>query len=113
MEPNTIVGYEFGPFYLDARGLILLCGRDRQPLRPKAIDILLFLIENKDEVVTRSRLISHVWPGKMIEDGNLSHSIWSLRSVLVRPDYPDPIKTISRRGYRFSAEVSPRSGTSF
>lgn len=112
MESNNIVGYEFGPFYLDARGRIVLSGRDIMPLRPKAVDILLFLVENNGEVVTRGSILSHVWPGQPIEDGNLSHGIWSLRVILVRPDYPDPIKTIARRGYRFSAEVWPRTGTS-
>jgi DNA-binding winged helix-turn-helix (wHTH) protein len=99
------IGYEFGPFYLDTRGRVLLRDREVMPVRPKVIDILIYLIENKDEVVTRESILRHVWAGTLVEEGNLSNCIWSLRRTLTRDGYKDPIKTIPHRGYRFSAEV--------
>jgi len=49
-----------------------------------------------------------VWPRTHVEDGNISHSVWALRKLLQRPDYPDPIQTVPRRGYLFAADVRPR-----
>src|SRR3954451_19865023 len=102
------VGYEFGPFYLNVDERVLLFGKTVAALQPKAIETLLLLVENQGKVVSRECILARVWPGTFVEEGNVSQSIWSLRKVLIRPDYPDPIETIPRRGSLFSAEVRPQ-----
>jgi len=110
MSRESVLGYKFGPFYLDVAGRVLLHQGVITSLQPKAIETLLLLIENRGAVVTRERILEHVWPGTFVQEANVSQNIWALRKVLVRDGYPDPIETVSRRGYMFSAEVQLNAG---
>jgi DNA-binding winged helix-turn-helix (wHTH) protein/TolB-like protein len=72
------------------------------PLTPKVFDLLLLLIENNGHVVGKDRLMSEVWPGTFVEEGNLTQNISVLRKALGEKRY---IQTIPRRGYRFVGDV--------
>jgi TolB-like protein len=60
------------------------------------------LIEANGAVVDKDELISRVWPGRVIEDGNLRAQIRALRMALADHDV---IRTVAGRGYQFTAEV--------
>src|SRR5258708_33243501 len=105
--------YKFGPFELDpAQGLLLREGRIVQ-LTPKAVDLLLALVESGGRVVSKEDLLRRVWPDSFVEEANLSHNIYKLREALGdSADGGKNIETLPRRGYRFGAaveEVQPRS----
>ena len=75
-------------------------------LEPKAVEVLLILVEKGGELVTRQDLMSAVWPDTFVEESNLSSNISILRKQLgVSPDGGDYIQTIPKRGYRFAAAV--------
>jgi eukaryotic-like serine/threonine-protein kinase len=98
--------YEFGPFLIDRAERILI--RDGQPisLTPKAFEVLLALVERCGHIVEKEELMTVVWPGTIVEEGNLTHHVYILRKVLSEGTSEDPyIETIPRRGYRFVAEV--------
>jgi DNA-binding winged helix-turn-helix (wHTH) protein len=98
--------YEFGPFRLDITTRVLLRESEIVPLTPKALDILLALIERRGELVGRKELLDAVWPDVHVEEGNLNSNIFLLRKVLGEDnDGKDYIVTIPRRGYRFVAGV--------
>lgn len=101
--------FEFGPFQLDGAKRALYRNGDYVAVTPKAIEILLLLVEDAGHVVTREKLLQTVWPDAFVEEGSISNNISSLRKIL-NPhfDGEGPIATIARRGYRFIAPVSLR-----
>jgi TolB-like protein len=65
------------------------------------------LIEANGSVVSKDELISRVWPGRVIEEGNLRAQIRALRMTLGDPDL---IRTVAGRGYQFTGEVRRSDG---
>jgi DNA-binding winged helix-turn-helix (wHTH) protein/TolB-like protein/Flp pilus assembly protein TadD len=103
--------YEFGPFRLDAKARVLLRENKPVPLTPKAVETLLALIEQGGEVIGREELIRRVWPDTFVEENNLNVNVSALRKALgAAPDGRPYIETLSRRGYRFVAEVRRSEG---
>src|SRR5687768_11202848 len=111
MPPETQHFYEFKNFRLDPIERVLL--RDGAPvyLTPKAYQLLRILVENHGHIVDKEKLISEIWAGSFVEDGNLAVSATALRKAL-QDDASNPtfIETIPRRGYRFIADVRDVKG---
>jgi TolB-like protein len=98
--------YEFGSYRLDVPGGTLFREGKRVPLSPKAAELLVALVEAEGSVLTREQLLLQVWPGTVIEEGSLSSHISMLRKSLgAAPNGQDFIETLSKRGYRFAADV--------
>lgn len=98
--------YKFGPFLLDQDERILLHGEDLIPLTPKAFDTLVVLVQSAGRLVTKERLLEEVWPETFVEEAVLSVNISTLRKALSKDgEKHQYIKTISKRGYRFTANV--------
>ena len=98
--------YEFGPFRVDAEKEILLRGDQAVPLAPKTFQVLLVLMRNKKEVVTKDELMRAVWPDTFVEEANLSRNIFLLRKALGEsPQDHQYIVTVPGRGYRFAEDV--------
>ncbi len=76
-------------------------------VRTKVFDVLDYLIANRDRVLSRDELLTQVWPGLNVSDGNLSATIRSVR-LAIGDDGSDPrlIKTLRGKGFRFVAEVT-------
>jgi DNA-binding winged helix-turn-helix (wHTH) protein/Tol biopolymer transport system component len=104
-----VVVFEFGPFVLDPAKRSLLRDNEPQALTPKAFDVLLLLIEQRERVVSKDELLKTLWPGAFIEESNLSQQVFLLRRALNGDaEGVEYIATIPRRGYRFVAQVSER-----
>ena len=97
--------YIVGPLQIDPEQRVLYRGSDVIALSPKAFDILLVLVENAGQVVSRDNIRERVWQDLFIEEANISNNISLLRGIL-RDHLDDPIKTLSKRGYQFTANVS-------
>lgn len=98
--------YEFGPFRVDPVKRILLRDGQPVPLTGKAFDILLVLLEARGETLTKDQLMECVWAGTVVEEGNLSRNISTLRKALGEsPDEHRYIVTLPGLGYRFVAKV--------
>ena len=104
MKPNHI--YEFGNFRLDTTERVLESAGNPVSITPKALDVLIVLVENHGRIIGREELINKVWPDTFVEDNNLAFNISVLRK-LFRETGPSPhfIETVPKRGYRFVAEV--------
>lgn len=70
-------------------------------LRGRAFDLLVALVEQRERVVSKDELITLVWGGRIVEEGNLTVHVASLRKLLGSGS----IATVSGRGYRFVAPV--------
>jgi DNA-binding winged helix-turn-helix (wHTH) protein/tetratricopeptide (TPR) repeat protein len=101
---------------LDVEQRVLYQDRDVIPLPPKAMDILIVLLEDAGQVVTRETIRQRVWESTFVEEANITKNIGLLRSTLrVHLDDTDPIKTITKRGYQFvgpvDMQMKPASGS--
>jgi len=99
--------YAFGPFRLDPQERVLL--RDGRPvaLAPKAVEILLLLVEKAAHLVDKDDLMKRVWPDTFVEEGNLTKNVFVLRRALGNGDNGrEYIETVPKRGYRFVARVT-------
>jgi DNA-binding winged helix-turn-helix (wHTH) protein/tetratricopeptide (TPR) repeat protein len=98
--------YEFGPFQLDPPERLLVCDGQSVPMPPKAFDLLVVLVERSGHLVEKEELLRTVWRGSFVEEGNLSVTISVLRKALNDDrGMHKYIETVSKRGYRFVAEV--------
>ena len=98
--------YEFGPYRVDPEKELLLRDNEAIPLAPKAFQVLLVLIRNKTEIVTKDELLKAVWSDTFVEETNLSRNIFLLRRALGEsPQDHQYIVTVPGRGYRFAEDV--------
>jgi TolB-like protein/DNA-binding winged helix-turn-helix (wHTH) protein/Tfp pilus assembly protein PilF len=97
--------YAFGEFRLGARQRILWRKDERVALTPKAVDVLLLLVERAGRVVTRDELLRAIWADSHVEEANLTQTVFVLRKALGRTSGEPYIATVSGQGYRFVAEV--------
>jgi len=96
--------YEFGRFRLDIEGRLLFEDDKRIQLTPKALDVLVALVESKGTPVPREQLLLKVWSDAVVEEGTLTSHISLLRKALGGQF----IETIPKRGYRFVGAVEER-----
>lgn len=104
-SPSKLV-FRFGPFVLDARRRTLTRAGAALAVTPKALELLLFLVERRDTVVEKDAILQGLWPNTVVEEGNITVTMSALRRVLgeSRADHRY-IVTIPGRGYQFVAEV--------
>jgi DNA-binding winged helix-turn-helix (wHTH) protein len=94
--------YRFGEFVLSPRRRQLLRTDSAVPLIPRYFDLLLLLVERRDEAVDRRDIFDRVWSDVVVSDGALTQAIRTLRRALGDdPRDPRYIRTVSRHGYRF------------
>jgi DNA-binding winged helix-turn-helix (wHTH) protein len=99
--------YHFGEFVLDPARRSLARADSAVSLTPKAFDVLLFLVQNPNRVVTKEELLQAVWGDTIVEEGNLTQYISHLRKALDHNSEDTRlIVTIARKGYQFTARVS-------
>ena len=98
--------YEFGKYRLDAENRALLCDGQAVNLPPKAVELLIVLVERNGQVVAKEQLMELLWSDAIVEDANLTQNIFLLRKIFAGDeDGRKYIETIPRRGYRFVAAV--------
>jgi len=99
--------YRFGQFVLDPARRTLSRADSPVSLTPKAFDVLLFLVQNPNRLITKEELLQAVWGDTVVEEGNLTQYISHLRKAL--GDDSEDIRlivTIARKGYQFTARVT-------
>ncbi len=93
--------WDFGSFQiLLGEGLIKTNGVLHKP-GGRAFSLLLYLIENRHRMVSKTEIFEQVWSGLVVEENNLTVQISKLRKVLG----PDVLATFSGRGYRFMLDL--------
>lgn len=84
----------------------------RIPLTSKALDVLLYLIEQRGRVVDKHELLTAVWADRIVEENNLTQAISAARRAFGAGlgDHRF-ILTVPGRGYRFVAAVDVSGAT--
>ncbi|PYT01974.1 MAG: hypothetical protein DMF63_03830 [Acidobacteria bacterium] len=96
--------YQFGKFVLDIQEQTLTSDGNVVHLPLKEFETLQMLVENNGKVLTKDEMMSAIWKDTFVEEGNLAQYVSRLRKIL-NVDGNQYIKTISKRGYRFLADV--------
>jgi DNA-binding winged helix-turn-helix (wHTH) protein len=94
--------YVFSEFTLSPARRVLLRSRHEVPLIPRYFDLLVLLVERRNQAVHRREIMDAVWRDVVVSDGALSQAVRTLRRALGDdPREPVFIRTVSRHGYRF------------
>lgn len=99
--------YRFGEFRFDVDEFRLSRAGAPLPVEPKALHLLLYLLQNRNHLLRKQDLLDHVWHEATVTDNALTRVVAVLRRVL-HDDRRVPrfIETIPTAGYRFIAAVT-------
>src|SRR5262245_24493078 len=101
---------EFHAFRLDPVSHRLWRGEERVTLAPKAFDVLRYLVQHADRLVTQEEILEAVWPETHVNPEVVKKYVLEIRKALGdRSDRPTFIETLPRRGYQFVAPVREAS----
>ena len=96
----------FGTYRLLRSQQLLLEGERAVPVGSRALALLVALVEKAGEVVSKEELIAKVWPGTIVDEGNLRVHMAALRRALGEGQGGNRyVTTIPGRGYSFVAPV--------
>jgi len=97
----------FEPFRLDTSNHCLWRAEERMSLTPKAFDVLRYLVEHSNRLVTQDEILERLWPETYVNPEGIRKYILEIRKVLGdRRNQPSFIETLPKRGYRFIAQVT-------
>jgi pimeloyl-ACP methyl ester carboxylesterase/DNA-binding winged helix-turn-helix (wHTH) protein len=103
--------YVFENYELDTSRIELRSGSGLVPVEPQVFDLLVLLIANRGRVVTQDEIIASIWNGRIVSQSSLTSRINAARSAIGDDGRRQAkIKTVVRKGYRFVADVTERSG---
>jgi len=105
--------YICGSFMVDAAARELFSDGVAVHMEPKVFELLLFLIEHSDRVVSRDELVEVVWQGRFISDATIATAVKAARRAIGDNGSAQRfIKTIHGRGFRFVGPLDELSGNS-
>jgi DNA-binding winged helix-turn-helix (wHTH) protein/tetratricopeptide (TPR) repeat protein len=77
------------------------------PVEPKTFDLLVYLVENRDRLVTKDDLIAKVWAGRIVSESAMASAINAARKAVGDSGQEQRlIRTSARRGFRFVGQVT-------
>ncbi|HEY2248311.1 MAG TPA: transcriptional regulator, partial [Bradyrhizobium sp.] len=88
----------------------LSCAGERVALEPQVFDVLLYLVQNSERVVSKDELFDKVWDGRIVSESTLTSRINAVRKA-VNDNGRDQqlVRTVARKGFRFVGEVQAQS----
>ncbi len=98
--------YHFNNLSVDLENFSIQLDNKPVAVEPRVFDLIVYLIENKSQVVSREELFEKVWNTQNVSDATLSNHIKISRTVLGdNAQTQQVIKTIHGRGYQFIADM--------
>jgi TolB-like protein len=96
------VQFHFADHVLDTVRGELRRGSELIAVEPQVYDLLVYLVENRDRVVSKDDLIASVWGGRITSDATLTSRVYAARKALGDSGQRQKlIRTIPRKGLRF------------
>jgi DNA-binding winged helix-turn-helix (wHTH) protein len=103
--------YLFADYLLDCDRRELRRGTKPVGAEPQVLDVLIYLVQNRDRVVSKDDLIASVWDGRIVSDSTLTSRINAARKAVGDSgDEQRLIRTIARKGLRFVGAVHAQAG---
>jgi len=98
--------YQFNGFELDSTNFCLKRDGENIDIEPQVFNLITYLIENRNKLVTRDEIFEQLWGDRNVLDATLSNHIKNARSILSDDGLLQKvIKTVHGRGYQFVAEI--------
>ncbi len=109
-DAGQAVQFVFGDYSLDVGRRELRRGQNLVQLEPQVFDLLVYLVRNRDRVVTRDNIFAAVWGGRIVSESTLSSRITAVRKAIGDSGEQQAlIRTAARKGIRFIGEVSEQT----
>src|ERR1700730_14283308 len=100
----------FGDHLLDTARRELSRGGEQIAVEPQVLDLLVYLLRNRERVVSKDDLLVSVWGGRIVSDATLDSRIAAARRVVGDSGAAQTlIRTFARKGVRFVGEVREES----
>jgi len=98
--------FSFKDFALDGERRELRARGEIVPIEPQVFDLLVYLVKNRDRVVSKDDLIASVWGGRIVSDSTLDSRINAVRKAIGdNGEKQELVRTIARKGIRFIGDV--------
>jgi len=100
------VEFVFGDYRLDVDRRELRRGAELIAIEPQVFDILVYLLQNRERVVSKDDLLAAVWGGRIVSESTLGSRVAAVRKAIGdRGKGERLIRTVSRKGLRFVGPV--------
>ncbi len=94
-------------FELDVERMELRADGEPVAVEPQVFDVLAYLVEHRDRLVTKEELLDNVWGDRFVSESALTSRVKSARQAVGDTGRDQAvIRTVHGRGYRFVAEVA-------
>jgi len=104
------VKFLFGNHTLDSDRRELRRGSEAIAVEPQVFDLLVYLVENRNRVVSKDDLVASIWGGRIVSDSTLTSRINAARKAVGDSGEEQKlIRTIARKGLRFVGSVHTQS----
>lgn len=98
--------YQFDTYCLDTKQFLITESGSPCFMEPKCLDLLIFILRNRDRVVSKDEILEIVWAGRVVADSTLSTLVKQLRRSLGDNGKDQRlIRTVHGRGYQFIGGV--------
>jgi TolB-like protein len=98
--------FQFGDYVLDPDRRELSRGSGPVALGPQVFDLLVYLVANREQVVSKDRLLDAVWGGRIVSESTLASHINAVRKAIGDSGGEQRlIRTVARKGFRFIGDV--------
>ena len=87
--------------------------RDGMPvaMEPQVFDLLVYLVSNRDRVVSKDELLAAVWRGRVVSESTMAARLNAVRKAIGDTgDRQSLVRTYARKGFRFVGNVRETSG---
>ena len=96
----------FADHTLDTDRRELHRGSELVAVEPQVFDLLVYLVQNRDRVVSKDDLIASVWAGRIVSESTLTSRINAARTAIGDNGKDQRlIHTVARKGLRFIGSV--------
>jgi TolB-like protein len=96
----------FGDYLLDIDRRELTRGSELISMGPQVFDLLVYLVQNRERVVSKDDVLDAVWCGRIVSESTLTSHINLARKALSDSGEEQTlIRTVARKGFRFVGEV--------
>ena len=103
------VALAFGDLELDLSLFELRRQGVRVPMEPQAFDVLVYLVEHRDRVISKEELMDQVWGGRFVGATAVTSRVKQVRRAVGDDGQTQTvIRTVHGRGYRFVARTANR-----
>src|SRR3954453_5922030 len=103
----------FGDYEIDIERREVRRAKTAVAVEPQVFDLLVYLVQNRDRVVSKDDLIASVWGGRSISDSTLTSRINAARKAIGDSGETQKlIRTVQRKGLRFVGQIREQTDAS-